>query len=118
MKKIIFSLILMLFAVNAFAEKSYIVISCTGGTKDPEIRLSGNLPNNVSDQYDGGKITIGDLLNILAKDGFEVEQLTSYSYGSSGKNGVTQFVLSKTTSSNPSSATPNNQAESKEKTTE
>ncbi len=82
MKKI-FSLFVF-FAVSAsmFAQKSYVTVECALGSGSTAY-LSGDIPSSMKSSYNSsdfggygnGNTWVGNLLNMLAKEGFSVEQM-------------------------------------------
>lgn len=106
MKKILLTLCFLTATLGAYAQKSYVNMVSTHHTWDysdptrPIIRLTGNVPSNMENTYKEGTITAGDVLNLLANEGFIVEQY-SMSGWASGTFYQT-FLLSK------SSSGPNN----------
>lgn len=87
MKKTLFTLLLMTFSLTAFAQKDYLVLNAWYGSSYGEAILSGAIPSGLKTNYIGADFGkegpnsiatwIGNLLNLLAKEGFTVEQLCS-----------------------------------------
>lgn len=74
MKKLLFTLTLMVSVTSAFAQKVYVnLIAKNLDSSSPYVYLSGAIPSsiNVSTYNNPG---IGQTLNLLAKEGFVVEQ--------------------------------------------
>ena len=103
--KRLFSLIFLCgMIVGAFAQKSYVTVYCKQD-KDNFIILSGDVPSTMKKEYlpmndfhcYNGKDCIGEVLNLLAENGFTVEQMNSSldSYNSSSSSLVTVFLLSR-----------------------
>lgn len=86
MKKILLTLLLILCSYGTInCQKSYLYIYAWDLSEGDGnyIRLSGDVPSNVLKYYSRGtyattpKMFIGDLLNILAEEGFTIEQMSS-----------------------------------------
>lgn len=76
MKKLLFTLTLMVSVTSAFAQKVYVnLIAKNLDSSSPYVYLSGAIPSsiNVSTYNNPG---IGQTLNLLAKEGFVVEQMS------------------------------------------
>lgn len=103
MRKLIFTLFLMTLGTFAFAQKEYVhvkaVLEYSNGYDD--VHLSGAIPSTMKIAYD--KATIGDVINMLAKEGFVVEQMTACGVGY-GTASITECVLLSRNSSNTPSA--------------
>ncbi len=82
MKRILALLLLMAVNICAFAQKSYIHVYADDlEYKYQTITISGYLPSGIKDSYeDKDKMTIGNLLNLLSEQGFEVEYMCSPSH--------------------------------------
>lgn len=105
MKKILLFLFLAM-PLMGFAQKSYVTVYAvlSNGNENCYIRLSGDIPPSMKKRYDGkdfdgteyyyGYNYIGSVLNILAKNGYSVEQMNSLS-SSTSKSVISTFLLSK-----------------------
>ena len=91
MKKIVSILLFLLFTSVTFAQKSYIHITDSYSV----MSLSGDIPEGINKNYYNDYIPIGDLLNKLAQQGFELE----FAFSNSHNN---YYILSKNNSSNSS----------------
>ena len=102
MKKVLLFFCLLMASVGAFAQKSYVNVVVQGSLSySVYAHLSGDVPSSMKDSYSSSdKKTIGDILNELSKNSFEVETMTSYVTGSTE---YTIYLLSKK-SSNPYSS--------------
>ena len=109
MRKLIFTLLLMTLGTFAFAQKEYVHVqawleltSYSSGEHYDEVRLSGAIPSTMKIEYDvDDKTTIGDVINMLAKEGFVVEQMQmSYS-----NHFMESFLLSRNSSNTSSGRT-------------
>ena len=109
MKRILSLIFLCGMIINAYAQKSYVTVYCTQNSSRTII-LSGDIPSNMERGYypddfpgDYANDCIGDVLNLLAKNGFTVEQMnTTYCIEGSSNRVVTTYLLSKPT--DPSNA--------------
>lgn len=77
MKKTIFFILSVLFCVSCFAQKSYVhLIYNTSGHC---VNISGAIPSSVNSYYnigdEYGGVTVGEVINYLAEEGFVVEQI-------------------------------------------
>lgn len=89
-----------MFIAGAFAQKSYVnVVASYLESRYQSIHVTGDLPDGMKDYYDRyvESKTIGEVLNLLAKNGFEVES-TSAAAGAEGF--CVNYVLSKGASPN------------------
>ena len=103
MKKLLVLLFLMGFGANAFAQKRYVTVRHNSGAQEP-ISLTGDIPSNMKSRYnsDNYEITIGSVLNLLADNGFIVEQMSTVQRDGSSLI-TTDYLLSKSSNStNPS----------------
>jgi len=80
-KRIILCIAALLGIVNmAMAQKSYInvVADHIYSSIYQELYLTGDVPAGIKTHYDnyGSAMTVGNLLNLLAKEGFTVEQIS------------------------------------------
>lgn len=108
MKRILSLFFLCGMIISAYAQKSYVTVYCRLN-QDNTIILSGDIPSNMKRGYypaDFGDVRaydcIGDVLNLLAKNGFTVEQMNTTVYEISSANVITTYLLSKPT--DPSNA--------------
>lgn len=86
MKKVLLLLILLLGINTALAQKHYVTVYCPMAT-GYAIRLSGDIPSSMKDTYYGNDFHkdayapsnywMGNVLNLLSDEGYEVEQMTS-----------------------------------------
>ncbi len=85
MKKLLVLLCLMVIGASVYAQKSYVnVIGSPFNESGNSISLNGAVPSDMSSYYSTNNIKFGDVLNMLAERGFEVEQMSCSSVGSSG----------------------------------
>ena len=84
----------MLF--TAFAQKQYVVVIAMNPEAEGNIYLSGNIPTGLKDQYyyEGA---IGNIISLLAKEGFTVEQMSTDN-GDGGNKMRVVVLLSKSAS--------------------
>ena len=104
MKRLLSLIFLCGMIIGAFAQKSYVTVYCKQD-KDNFIILSGDVPSTMKKEYlpmndfhcYNGKDCIGEVLNLLAENGFTVEQMNSSldSYNASSSSLVTVFLLSR-----------------------
>lgn len=87
MKKTILFILSVLFCVSCFAKKEYAVIRSNHNGNS----LSGAVPATIS----GSGGSIGTLLNLFAKEGFVLEQVSSYGYSYYGERFCEIYVLSR-----------------------
>lgn len=99
MKRILFSLLLLAVGISTFAQKSYVTVYCAQDNSNA-IVLSGDIPQSMKNYYlpyefdeYNGYYCIGEVLNLLASNGFSVEQMNT----SHNKDAVvvTIYLLSK-----------------------
>ena len=104
MKKILSIVLLLTIGINCFAQKKYITLKFEPNlSRDNYVTLSGAIPSSMKKSYsykdfNGGAFTydyewIGDLLNMLANEGFTVEHTNTY--GNSSNNNYILYLLSK-----------------------
>ena len=100
MKKVILFLLLLVASVSSYAQKSYINLYATQ-LSDQNYQycyLTGDIPEGIS-SYIADKV--GNILNLLAQEGYEVEFMsssaTTSNYSSVGT--MVNYLLSKKTSS-------------------
>lgn len=91
MKKILFILFLNILGTSAFAQKEYVHLQSDGSV---DIVLSGAVPSTMQNTYRYS--SVGEVLNLLAKQGFVVEQM-ALTTGSSSRI-IEVVVLSRNTS--------------------
>lgn len=111
MKRFLSLLFLCGMIIGAFAQKSYVAVYCKQD-KDNFIILSGAVPSTMKSEYlpsrdfncFNGKDCIGDVLNLLAENGFVVDQMNSTFDNSSSSSSsiISTYLLSKP--ANPSDA--------------
>ena len=81
MKKILLLLTAMfVFGLAAMAQKQYVNLIATGQSAREGISLSGAIPAGMQDYYTsyyGNIVTLGDVINELAQNGFVVERMSS-----------------------------------------
>ena len=114
MKKTLFICCLLMAGIGAQAQKSYINVTTSSPNSTVQtMYLHGKLPSGVKNCYNStyDQKTIGDILNMLSEEGFEVEHTCSF--GDSGLN----YLLSKQQSV-PADAIQTIQAKGDEKVTE
>ena len=79
MKKFLFSLVMMLATIGtALGQKSYVnvVADHIYSSVYQEIYLTGDVPAGIKTHYDGygsNAMTVGGILNLLAKEGFAID---------------------------------------------
>ena len=120
MKKKLSILFLLLMGLTVHAQKKYVTVFCKQSTTSWAI-LSGDIPQSMKKEYQhldfprsgsSGYKFIGDVLNLLADNGFSVEQMNS-AYDSS--HVVTTYLLSKPSNdSNHSNAIEKNKIDNNE----
>lgn len=126
MKKMLFTLFLMVLGTCAFAQKSYVTVYAPIDNWNVFVRLSGNIPSSMMDTYRASDFSlsyetrvyswIGNVLNLLANEGFVVEQMNTVFDGTFL---YSTYLLSKGgTSTNPSNAIKRVQADPDEEVTE
>ena len=99
MKKILFSLFLLVAGACAFAQKSYVTVYCAQDNSNAII-LGGDVPKSMNryylpyefDEYNG-YYCVGEVLNLLASNGFSVEQMNTTH--NKDQVVVTTYLLSK-----------------------
>lgn len=97
MKKLLVLLFLTMIGTSVYAQKSYVSVHVENiGDFYEKIYVSGDIPSGMKSYYnhkDDG-VFIGQLLNMLSQEGYEVE------FMSSGASSYVNFLLSKNTLSN------------------
>lgn len=71
---------MFVFGLAAMAQKQYVNIIATGQSAREGISLSGAIPAGMQDYYTsyyGNIVTLGDVINELAQNGFVVERMSS-----------------------------------------
>lgn len=99
MKKTILFFLLLVAGVNAYAQKSYINLYATNlHNQTNQCYLTGDIPDGMS-SYIAEKV--GNILNLLAQEGYEVELMSCCSVTTSANSsvGAVNYLLSKNTSS-------------------
>ena len=87
MKRLVLSLLLAVAAIGAaWGQKTYInvVADHIYSSVYQEIYVTGDLPVGIKSHYDGygsSAMTVGVLINLLAKEGFVVEQMSCSAEG-------------------------------------
>ena len=87
MKRLVLSLLLAVAAIGAaWGQKTYInvVADHIYSSVYQEIYVTGDLPDGIKSHYDGygsSAMTVGVLLNLLAKEGFVVDQMSCSAEG-------------------------------------
>lgn len=80
MKKLFCLLLLVATMVgSALAQKSYVnIVAYNAASSSTDIRLTGDVPPSISQAYYASwdNKSIGDVMNMLAKEGFVVEQMS------------------------------------------
>ena len=97
MKKILLALCMALIAGMAcYAHKSYVTVRYYYNSMYYFV-LSGDIPVGMKESYSSWQddMTIGELLNMLSKNGYEVEQMAPYENGNTTYN--LMFLLSSDT---------------------
>ena len=99
MKRILFSLFLLVVGIGAFAQKSYVTVYCAQDNSNA-IVLSGDIPQSMKNYYlpyefdeYNGYYCVGEVLNMLAENGFSVEQMNTTH--NKDQVVVTTYLLSK-----------------------
>lgn len=106
MKKQLFLALMLMMSLNIYSQKKYVVVYSYYNSS--YAYLSGNIPSSMKSEYSykdfGAKLSsynwIGNLLNLLASEGFTLEQ--SNVTGTEQTNYLSQFILSKTDSNSES----------------
>lgn len=83
MKRLISYLFFLAISTHAFAQKSYIHIYANYiGADSHSLSLTGDLPIGIKQNYYNGydDMTIGKMLNLLSKEGYEVESMSAPAY--------------------------------------
>ena len=112
MKKFFLLVLLTVVGISAYARKSYVNVFVYGSfdsATNQRIIVTGDLPNGIHNSYESG-ITIGELLNKLSEEGYEVEFMSAVGSGSTESythyktTGKMNYLLSKNISSNEDDA--------------
>ena len=80
LSKLFVVMIMIMTAMAAMAQKQYVNIIATGQAAREGISLSGAIPAGMQDYYTsyyGNIVTLGDVINELAQNGFVVERMSS-----------------------------------------
>lgn len=104
MKRIMLSVILLATGIVAFAQKSYVTVYCLQNNYESNyIYLSGDIPQSMKQTYSASDFTnsyygfsynfVGKVLNLLADNGYAVEQMNTVYDGSKGV--VSTYLLSR-----------------------
>lgn len=111
MKRALLSIVIIILAMTKMTAqtKSYVTVYCPLTSYSSLIKLSGDIPAGMKTDYsytDFGNTRavvnyylIGDVLNLLAANGFTVEKMNSWY---NGTDSFAQYLLSKSASSSPS----------------
>jgi len=103
MKRIGSLIILLALALGVSARKSYVTVTCYKSSSISYARLSGDIPAAMSPDYMGQDFGnpytdyiywIGNLLNLLSAEGFEVEQMHTV-YDTSMESTRVHYLLAK-----------------------
>lgn len=106
MKKFLILLFLMAIGTSAFARKSYVNIFVDDlyETNYNYIYLTGDIPIGFKSEYrSSDKVTIGQLLNLLSQEGYEVEFMSAVGGGDASDEKIV-YLLSKKISSSEDDA--------------
>lgn len=97
MKKTFLFTVLLIASLSAFSQKSYVNVYVTElNTTYPRISMSGDVPN-IPSTY---QKQIGEVLNYLAQEGYEVEFMAFSNATYAGNNPASaMYLLSKNSSS-------------------
>ena len=122
MKRYLFPLFLLLAGACAFAQKSYVTVYCTQDNSNA-IVLSGDIPKSMNryylpyefDEYNG-YYCIGEVLNLLATNGFSVEQMNTTH--NKDEMVITTYLLSKPSEGQNPDAIPQTKAKDDSKVRE
>lgn len=97
MKRISIILTLLVSGLVAMAQKQYVNIIASGQSAHDGISLSGAIPAGMQDYYTsyyGNIVTLGDIINQLAQNGFVVERMSSdCAVSSSGTLNYREIVI-------------------------
>ena len=109
MKKFLIILFLMAIGTSVYARKSYINVFARyskNSSQAKTMNLTGDIPNGIKSYYDWtyDQITIGQLLNLLSQEGYEVEFMSGSGYVDGDNYSKMTYLLSKQVSSNDDSA--------------
>ena len=109
MKKFLILLFLMAIGTSAFARKSYINVYVRYNMNSSDgqtMTITGDIPNGIKSNYDSysDKITIGQMLNMLSQEGYEVEFMSGSGNGEGENFSKMNYLLSKNISSNEDDA--------------
>ena len=111
MRKLIFTLLLMTLGTFAFAQKEYVHVKAeveafTDSYTKKEydrVHLSGAIPSTMKIEYGyGDKTMVADVINMLAKEGFVVEQMQMTTFDNYNNDTRECFLLSRNSSNTPS----------------
>lgn len=107
MKKLLYIVLFSLLALSGRAQKSYVHIFYTSSSA---ITVTGDIPPGVENAYYSfNSITMGELLNLLADNGFVLEHMAPPAVYSNSNNTSNQvkmyYVLSRDKSDNASGGT-------------
>lgn len=109
MKKLFLLALLTVVGVSAFARKSYINVYVSynmNSSQGQTMAITGDIPNGIKSEYNynSDKITIGQLLNMLSQEGYEVDFMSGSGNGDGDNFSKMNYLLSKKVSSNDDSA--------------
>ena len=105
MKKYLILLFLIAIGTSVYARKSYVNVYANdlGDETCQYMTITGDLPIGFKVYYGfSDKVTIGQLLNMLSQEGYEVEFMSSVGTGATGTR--VNYLLSKNISSNEDDA--------------
>jgi len=109
MKKLTLVLFVLL-STNVFAQKSYVTVFVSNLQRSSYAYLSGDIPSSMKTEYKSSDFPqagsypeywIGEILNMLAAQGYSVEQMSTGSYHDGNNNQTSSlFLLSKSSNGN------------------
>lgn len=104
MKKFLVLLFLLVLGTGVYAQKSYVNVYVKSlmdqGDWQP-ICITGDIPNGIKSYYgQEDKMNIGTILNLLSREGYEVEFVTNNAIAGSSTRNAMNFLLSRNSSSN------------------
>ena len=100
--KTILCIVLFLVSTSAIAQKKYVTVYGSNHHETNErVYLSGAIPSSMTSQYDN---SIGYVLNLLADQGFSVEQMNSCTLGTNSSRIYVLVLMSKYSDASDTSA--------------